>query len=146
MERQSFDQVQESSNELENFSFEKTEHKEGVVIYFFKNVAVAIDTTGKNQPDLPEILFGTFADPSQLNENSFDKPVDRLEGVNMEYITKCIKMVAEDSGIEKFWFFPSGKDALEEREEQRRLARVRLFSRYAKVTPSENGFGYVLEV
>ncbi len=146
MERQHFEQAQEDPIQSENLAFKKTEYKEGVTVYFFKNVAVAIDTAEKNQPDLPEILFGTFTDPSQLNEHSFDKPVDRLEGVNMEYITKCIKVVAEDSGIEKFWFFPSGKDALEEREEQRRLARVRLFSRYAKVTPSENGFGYVLEV
>lgn len=146
MERYNFKHPQESPTQSESLVFEKTEYKEGVTIYFFKNVAVAIDTTGKNQPDLPEILFGTFTDPSQLNEHSFDKPVERLEGVNMEYIANCIKSVAEDTGIKKFWFHPSGEDVSETRKEQRQLARVRLFSRYANITPSENGFGYVLEV
>lgn len=146
MERQSFEQVQGDSIQSENLAFEKTEYKEGITIYSFKNVAVAIDTTGKNQPDLPEILFGTFTDQSHLNEHSFDKPVERLKGINMEYVAKCIKVVAEEVGIKKFWFHPSGKDVSEDRKGQRQLARVRLFSRYANVTPSKNGFGYILEV
>jgi hypothetical protein len=124
-------------------AFEKREYTGKGVMYIFKDVAVGVDTSGKNYKDLPEIIFGPFDRSS--NEMSLDQPTIPLDGVNMEYIKKCIEVVAQDSGIHKFWLYPYADDKPDEKD-NREQARVRLFRKYLQITPAKSGFGYVMEI
>ena len=126
-----------------NLAFEKKQHKVNVVLYIFDQVAVAIDTSGKNYKELPEILFGTFE--KEYITGSMSQPKEKMEGVDMNYITACIGEVARDSGISKFWLYPFGDDNPENKK-RRENARAKLFSRYANLTPEPSGFGYILEI
>ncbi len=115
----------------EALSFQKRIHKENVLLYEFKNLGIAIDTTGKNQTDFPEILFGTFQ--NVFGENGMNQPDVKIEGVNMEYIAKCVAEVARDSGISTFWFYPYGDDEPENKE---RREKARLSTNLQSFKPS----------
>ncbi|MFA6076893.1 MAG: hypothetical protein WC735_02350 [Candidatus Paceibacterota bacterium] len=130
-------------NAEHNLSFEKKQHKKDVALYVFNHVVIAIDTSGKNYKELPEILFGTFN--TEYNKDSKNQPELRREGVDMKYISACIKEVAKDSGINEFWLYPNGEDK-PENERKREQARLRLFRSYVNLTPALNGFGYIMKV
>jgi hypothetical protein len=132
------------SLEDNNLSFEKKEYKENIQMYIFDNVAVAIDTTGKNYKELPEIYFGTY--DKDLTKGSFHQPEIKREGVDMEYVAKCIKEIASDSGIHEFWFYPLGDDVSIENKDTREQARLRLFQRLGNISAAPGGYGYVLKV
>lgn len=133
------------TNESQPVPFERKQYKEGIEAYIFEHVAVAIDTTGKNYKDLPELYFGTFDSEDNIKE-SFHQPEIKREGVNMEYIAKCVDVVANDSGIHEFWFYPFGEDTDPENKDNREQARLRLFQRLGDISPAPNGFGYILKV
>lgn len=137
--------ISERGPEIHNLPFEKIQYKEGVVLYIFDHVAVAVDTTGKNYKDLPEILFATFDNKSELNLEALNQPDIRRDGVDMEGISQCIGEVAKDAGVSEFWFYPNGKDKPED-ENKREQARLRLFKRHVDVTPAPGGFGYVMKI
>lgn len=128
--------------------FEKIQYREHVLVYKFPHVGIGIDTSGKNQAEYPELLFGTGADTAEDGLNvSMSQPTEVIEGVDMAYITECLRQAAEDSGIHTFWFSPYGEDAREaEGKDRRSAARLRLFKRFWNVTPSPTGFGYLVEV
>lgn len=130
-------------HESRNLSFEKKQHKENVVLYVFDHVAVAIDTSGKNYKELPEILFGTF--DKEYNAESLHQPEEKRDGIDMSYISECIREVTKDSGVSKFWLYPFGDDNIENKQ-MRETARIKLFSRYVKLTPEPSGFGYIMEI
>lgn len=132
--------------EVEEFelSYELDSSRENKDWYNFQNVTVIIDRSGKNFPDLPELMFGTYDEvpsPEMLSQ-----PSSRREGVDMGYVAACIKKVAEDSGVHEFWFHPYGDDAKEERKETREAARQRLFSKYFDLEPGPNNYGYILKI
>ncbi|MBP6931590.1 MAG: hypothetical protein KBD48_03565 [Candidatus Pacebacteria bacterium] len=134
----------EKSGEPE-FNFEVKNHNEGVTLYIFKGLAVAIDTTGKNYKDLPELFFGPY--DNELNTGSLGQPEKINQGVDMEYASSCIKKVAEASGTHKFWFYPFGDDASPENKENREQARVRLFKKVSpQIEPAPGGYGYVINI
>lgn len=133
-----------SEEDGSNLSFEKKSKKD-FVFYAFNHVGVAIDSTGKNQKDLPELLFGTFDTKADIDSSALSQPEFRREGVDMEYIASCILEAAKDSGINEFWLYPYGEDKSKGKE-IREQARLRLFKRYADITPAKNGFGYVVKV
>jgi len=135
--------AEQASNE-----FEKIQYRENVLIYKFPNVGVGIDTRGRNQTEYPELLFGTGTDTIEGSlDISMSQPAEPIEGVDMEYITECIRKTAEDSGIHTFWFAPYGDDATEvENKDRRSQARLRLFKRYWNVTLAPSGFGYLLHI
>ena len=127
-----------------NLVFEKKQHGENVVLYLFNHVIVAIDTSGKNYKELPEILFGTF--DKEYSADSLRQSHQKTDiNIDMSYVSACIKEVVRDSGINKFWLYPFGDDSPENKE-RREVARLRLFKRYVNLTPEPNGFGYVMEV
>jgi hypothetical protein len=92
-----------------DLSFEKKEHKPGVLLYAFKNVVIGIDTTGKNYKEKPELLFGTY--DAEYDIDAMSQPELKREGVDMTYISKCIREVAKDGGYDEFWIYPYGEDA-----------------------------------
>jgi hypothetical protein len=127
--------LEEKSYDL---SYEKTERRHGVDVYTFNKVAIAIDTSGKNYQKLPEVLFGTFEN-SPDEGNALNQPEKRREGVNMDYISACLKKISEDTNIHEFWFDPYSKDEHPE-------ARLRLFRRFVQVTPAPEGHGYIVQI
>ncbi len=126
-----------------DLSFIKESRRPETVSYVFKNVVVTIDSSGKNYKALPELIFGTF--DNEPNAHTLDKPETKREGVDMEYVLKCIQEVVKDSGINKFWVYPFGDDKPEDKI-QREQARARLFSRYMNLVPAENDFGYIVDL
>jgi hypothetical protein len=127
-----------------DLSFEKLEYKPNVNLYIFKNnVTVAIDTTGKNQKEFPEIKFGYY--DSKNNEASMGRPELKNENINMEYISACIQEVSKITGINEFFIYPYGDDNKGDKglTEQ---ARMKLFSRYANIIPTPSGYGYILKI
>ncbi len=133
--------LEEGGERKYDLSFEKTSHRLGAELYTFKNVAVTIDTSGKNYQKLPEILFGTFEGSLSAGGNILDKPLVRREGVDMHYILACLKKTAEVSGLHEFWFHPYGDDGPKSEE-----ARLRLFKRYLDFTPEPSGYGYIVKI
>lgn len=131
---------QEMKGEM-NLSFEKDETKEGVSKYLFKKVAVGIDSTGKNYTELPEISFGTF--DTDYKRDILSQPKVKREGVDMEYVSKCVEVAAKDYGQNTFWFYPFGDDRPEQKA-TRENARVRLFQQYFDIEPEPTGFGYIM--
>ena len=129
------------------FKFEREQRKPGVVLYKFKHVIVAIDSTGKNYKDLPEIMFGTFSGvfDEKLGEQAMHQPENRRVGVGMEYVSECIKKVAEDTGLRAFWLYPYGND-LPDKKEKREKARIKLFGRYTNITSAPGEFGYIVKI
>jgi hypothetical protein len=129
--------------EGQELSFEKENRKEGVIAYTFNKVAVIIDTTGKNYKELPEIMFGTLED--KPDRDILSQPQNRIEGVDMDRVSKCIQEVAKDSGISEFWFHPYGDDDPDNKK-RREEARTRLFRRHFNLTPEATGYGYILKI
>lgn len=134
---------EQSSSSDRDLSFEKKEHKPGVLLYVFKNVVIGIDTTGKNYKELPELLFGTY--DTEYGVDSMGQPEMKREGIDMDYVSKCIEKVSKESGIKEFWFSPYGEDKPEDKE-RREQARLRLFKRYADIISASSGFGYIWRV
>ena len=118
------------------------EYAENVDLYKFPGVRILVDHTGKNYKELPELLFGTY--DTETMQGSMNKPELKREGIDMNLVTECVQKVSNESGIRKFWIYPYGGDSPE--EELREKARLRLFSRYTKLTPDEEKHGYILEV
>ncbi len=125
-------------------SFEVREHKPGVTLYIFGGLAVAIDITGKNYNELPELSFGPYNNIT--NTGTLKQPATRQEGIDMEYVAKCIKKVSEVSGIQQFWFYPFGDDVSDEHKERRERARVRLLESAFSVQPAPSGRGFILSL
>ncbi|MDQ5883156.1 MAG: hypothetical protein QG654_68 [Patescibacteria group bacterium] len=123
--------------------FEKKSFKPDAISYVFKNVIVTIDRSGKNYTRLPEVQFGTFDD--EPTRDSFKKPESKREGVDMVYVTSCIKEALNDDGLNEFWIYPFGDDDPENKE-RREDARVRLFQKYFNLEPAENNFGYIIKI
>jgi len=126
------------SQENTGLSFKKKERRPGVDVYEFKNVAVAINTTGENYAKLPELLFGTF-DHSLGEGNPLAQPQSKRAGVTMEYVRACIQQIAEATGHHEFWFDPYSID-------KRPEARLRLFQRFGNIIPAPEGRGFILKV
>lgn len=125
--------------------FTKKEFTEDGTIYIFDHVAVKIDTSGKNYTELPELFFGTF--DKVATKESLSKPDAPREGVDMLYVAECIKKVADDMGMNEFWFYPFGDDAQKEEEKgQREQARLRLFQKLGNITLAPSGHGYILKI
>jgi hypothetical protein len=124
--------------------FEKKEYKKNIDLYVFSHVAVAVDTTGKNYQELPELYFGTF--DNELDKDALNKPNVRREGVDLNYVAKCIEVVARESGIHEFWFYPFGDDVKDENKDKREQARLRLFKTLGDISPAPIGYGYVLKI
>lgn len=144
MNNEGFLNMSEGPQEPE-LSFEIRQHKEGVTLYIFKDLAVAIDATGKNYKALPELFFGPY--DNDLNTGSLSQPEETKQGVDMQYASQCIKKVAEASGIHQFWFYPFGNDSTAENKERRERARIKLFERIASnIEPAPEGHGYILTV
>jgi hypothetical protein len=119
-----------------DLSFEQSTYRPGVEVYAFKHVAVIIDTTGKNFSGLPELVFGTF-DQSLNNQDILSQPALKREGVDMSYVSACLRKVAEVTGMHEFQFAAYGEDGHEE-------ARLRLFKRYLDIRESPDKFGYIV--
>ncbi|MEI6238091.1 MAG: hypothetical protein WCP15_00980 [bacterium] len=144
MSNEEFQNTIETPQEPE-LSFEVKPYKEGVTLYVFKDLAVAIDITGKNYKALPELFFGPY--DNALNTGSLNQPVENKKGVDMQYVSECIKKVAEVSGIHRFWFYPFGDDATAEKRDRRESARMRLFAKMSsKIEPAPEGHGYIVNV
>lgn len=125
--------------------FEVKQHKEGIVLYVFKDLAVAIDTTGKNYKELPELYFGPY--DNELNNGSLHQPEKTERKIDMKYVSECIEKVALASGIHAFWFYPFGGDASEGNKERREEARMRLFKRiFPTIQLAPGGYGYILTI
>ena len=133
-----------------NLTFEADTRQEGKEYFEFKNVLVKIDRTGKNIDEYPELSFSTFdKEPDNFGMN---QPFEKREGVDMDYISACIKRVAQYTGDEVFWMFPFSGDAIEsidmkattEEKEKRENVRYRLFRRYANLEPGPNNYGYLI--
>lgn len=140
----------ESDNEY-NLSFEVDTRQEGKEFYEFKHVLVKIDRTGKNIENYPELVFSTFDDePDNFGMN---QPLEKREGVTMDYIAACIRKVAEYTQDEVFWIMPFSGDAEQigvgekdnEMKQKRKDIRLRLFKRYANIEPGPNGYGYLIK-
>ncbi|MEN9613736.1 MAG: hypothetical protein RLZZ347_43 [Candidatus Parcubacteria bacterium] len=127
---------------LPSLHFDKREIKPNVVAYDFEHASVGINTTGVNYRDLPEIVFG-FLD-KEKGKYSVQQPEVRSIATNMDYIVQCIKVVAEESGIKEFWFYPYGEDGTD--ESRRESARLRLFKLYIDFVPAPTGHGYILRI
>jgi len=130
----------------QSLAFEIRQYKDGIVVYIFKNLFVAIDTTGKNYKELPEILFGPYN--KELDTWSLSKPEHSNNGlINMEYVAKCIQKVSKTTGVNKFFFHPFGDDVKPENADSRELARLRLFKIMStKIEPTSDGRGYIITV
>ncbi len=125
-----------------DLSFETNQPREGVTAYVFNNVTVGIDRSGKNVQDFPELLFGVYEDdPASV---STDQPDNPIRGVDMEYISDCVKEALKNEGISEIWFYPSGDDGTD--AERRKDARVRLFERYFDFEPGPNNYGYMIRL
>jgi hypothetical protein len=127
----------------DSLSFEKQESGPHVVKYTFNKVFVWVDTSGKNYKKLPEIVFGTF--DTKMDEDFLGQPEIRRDGVDMGYISSCIKEVAKDSGLNEFWFYPFGDDRSGD-EARRERVRLRLFGRYFNIAPAPGDFGYIVKI
>jgi len=144
MSNEGFQNNTETPKESEPI-FEVRQHREGLTLYIFKDLAVAIDTKSKNYKPLPELFFGPYN--NDLNTGSLDQPEEVKQGVDMHYASACIKKVAEASGMHLFWFAPFGDDASEEHKERREEARMRLFKKLSPdIKPAPEGHGYILTV
>lgn len=116
-----------------------------MTLYIFKDLAVAVDTTGKNYKALAELHFGPY--DNVLDTGSPSQPEYTKQGVDMRYASECIKKVAEASGMHQFWFYPYGDDVVEEKKERREKARMRLFEKMSSdIQPAPEGHGYILTV
>lgn len=139
--------INENAEPIQNenpVEFEKIQKDQNTLIYVFPHIGVAIDSSGKNYERLPELLFGTYNE--EISDGSMNKPEMKQEGVNMSKVIEYIKIAAEDSDINEFWIYPYGDDVDAENKESRKEARMRLFSRYAELTPDENNFGYIVKL
>lgn len=129
-----------------DLSFKKSNPKEGETVYYFNKVTVGINTEVKYFDGVPEIYFGTFEGDKMYGQ---DQPEQRISGVDMNYVTECMKVAAKDSGLKKFWMQPNDKDIEdsdnEEAKKQRGNARLRLFRRYLNISVPENGQGYFID-
>lgn len=123
-----------------NLSFEH-ESEEGREFYIFNHVAVVIRTDGKNYQALPEIMFGTFKDSIYNREDILAQPEEPIDGVDMAYISACLKKAAEVTGMHEFWFHPYDKEGPE-----KEAARARLFKRYFDITPDSESGGYIVRL
>lgn len=124
-------------------AFEKKIHKENVVVYIFDHVVFAIDSTGKNYKELPELHFGTFDEI--FNNDSLKKPDIKRDHITPDYVLNCLNEVVKDSSIHKFWFYPYGDDSID--KDTRSEARLRLFKRYFNTIESDpNNFGYIITI
>ncbi len=145
--------------------FVKRQVREGLVKYVFKDLAVGIDTRGKNYTELPEVHFGANIDDRKLAFRQEAKG----EEVTMKYVMECVVIAMEDAGCSEAWFYPNDKDTREsarealvakllghnpemtegeieqEVEKQRGEARLRLFRRYADVRPATPK-GYIIKI
>lgn len=144
MFNEGFQNNNETTKETEH-PFEVKLLREGVTLYIFKDLAVAIDNTGKNYKPLPEIFFGPYN--NDLNTGSLDQPEEGKQGVDMLYASECIKKVTLATGIHQFWFYPFGGDVTAENRERREKARMRLFESISpNIQPAPEGRGYILTI
>ncbi len=135
----------EPTPETPKLPFEVKQYKEGVTIYAFDNLAVAIDTTGKNYKDLPELFFGPY--DNKLGVGTINQPTESGAKIDMDYASECIQKVAEFTGLHKFWFYPFGGDVEDENKDRREKARLRLFQKITpNIEPAPEGHGYILTV
>ncbi len=73
------------------------------------------------------------------------EPDSAKEGVNIEYVSRCIQSVAQATGIREFWFYPYGDDSPSSNTERRSRARLELFIRHSpNIKPAPEGHGYIL--
>ena len=122
--------------------FKIEEHKElNVVEYIFEKVVVCVGIEPFNHPELRDILFGTY--DTMHDKASMDQPKSKIEGLDMHYVSQCVRAVARNCGIHKFYFSSNGEDAPENNKKHREKIRTRLFSRYIHLT--SYGDGYILE-
>lgn len=140
--REILNKFEDQNIKEESIEFEKIQKDENTLVYVFPHVGVAIDSSGKNYERLPELLFGTYDE--DISKGSMNKPEVKQEGLDMSQVVEYIKVAAEDSGINEFWVYPYGDDA--EDKESRKEARMRLFNKYAELTPDENNFGYIIKL
>lgn len=132
-----------------DLSFTVKSRKENFNNYVFKNVVIAIDTSGKHYEKLPELMFGTY--DGELNEQIdgemlMNQPESKRENVDMEYVAACIAEVVKATGMHEFWFAPYGKDSPNDRE-GRKQARVRLYSKYFDIVPAgDERKGYIVKI
>lgn len=125
-------------------SFEVLEKRPGLTQFVFDHVIVAIDRSGRNVQDVPELLFGTYDyDPDQA---SMEKPSFKRKDVDMDYVKRCIEKVAHYTGDTQFWFDPYDGDAKLGEEANKKEARRRLFSRFFDIDEGPDGYGYIIKL
>jgi hypothetical protein len=147
MTKEFVEHIELQQNAPEGLKYKKVELHKGFTAYYFKNVVVGIDTTGKNYKKLPEILFGTFDEGEKPSNQSMHKPNPNVRKIqiNMENISECLKEACKDSGINKFWCYPFEEDS-KSHPDRRGKARAKLFQQYFKLEPAENNYGYIVTI
>ena len=126
-------------NEKPVVSYEKREVAPGVTSYIFNKVGVVIDTSGMNQPDCPELTFGTFDDLENAGEEAVFLQPNEKRDIDMNYIAECVTETIKDFGGDAFWIQPYTEDSHSE-------ARLRLFRKFADIEPDKNNSGYILRL
>lgn len=127
--------------------FETVEKSQGLTQYIFDKVVVVVDRRGRNVKEVPELLFATYDyDPRHA---SLDQPDFARKGIDMDYVGRCIKEVVRETGDDRFWFDPYKEDSgslNDEIKERRKLARARLFGKYATLEDGPDGIGYFINL
>jgi hypothetical protein len=142
--------TEKSDKALENITsqrlkFEEKETRSGFFRYIFDNVVIEVDHRDPYFEDVPQLIFATYV--GDATQASLNKPSLASEGVDIDYVIKCIKEVVRHTGDTKFWFEPYIQDPdlkSDEDRKRRRQARARLFSRYADIEESPDGEGYIV--
>lgn len=120
--------------------------REGVTVYVFDGLAIAIDASGKNYEPLPELLFGPYN--KETGKGSFSQPKEQEEGMDMNYMTICLQQVVRVTSLRKFWFDAYKDDAVKEKYRERRArARMKLFQiAGGDIEPAPEGYGFILSL
>ena len=119
-----------------NKKFEKILTEDGKVAYLFQNVFVVVG----ERNGFVSLNFGTFDKAPDYED--CNQPSLPIAGVDMEYISDCMRQVMELEGINEFWFYPHETDTSGDIE-KRGDARLRLFKRHFNVRPTEDGLGFI---
>ena len=119
------------------------QYREGATLYIFKKIGAVVDTSGKNYKPLLELFFGPY--DNLTDTESLDQPDSANEGVNIEYVSRCIQSIAQVTGIREFWFYPYGDDSPLSNTERRSRARLELVVKHShNIKLAPEGHGYIL--
>lgn len=116
--------------------FEKTFTEDGKTVYLFQNVFVVVG----ERNGFVSLSFGTF--DKEPDYEDFNQPSLPIAGVDMRYISECMRQVLEFEGANEFWFYPHETDTSGDTE-KRGDTRLRLFKKHFNVRDAEDGLGYI---